>query len=740
MNPGRGAFRRALPRLDMIIVALLAVIVTVPFGRLFYGYGFLGVVAVGAAVPVVVTCLFERRPWSWTFAGSVIGISAAMALLVFHAGFSPSGWRHAWNGFAAGWTDLLTVTAPAVASPTLIAVPVFLAWVASLAGVELARRTRLSGWPAVPPLVLFVVALAFAGTRPARGFFLPTVVVLTVLGLLLARAHNVVSGPAEMIGDAPMAARARSAMSGPGMVALVGLVAVLIGPLLVSGDSRRFDIREKYRRPISLSTAVTPFAEVDAAINGPDQAPAFTARFTGVPSGVKIDRIPIALLEQYDGSVWGTDAEFTQAGPDLPPGPATATKSTAIHQTYKITPNYPTAFLPALERPQKLSGTGLGFDRQSGMIVSAAGGPTTLTYSVVSDDPTYTAAEVQAAASRGNEPSASVLVVAPPEGWTTAVETFASRYGTGNGRMAQLNSLVDELRSTQFGYSTLAPPGQSLGVLDRFLSPVTANPETAGNRLGSPVQFAGAFAVLARALNVPSRIVVGYKVDPAAVQAGRTITVRPKDMYAWVEVNLAGLGWVPFDPTNTNSRNPTQTPPPPKGGQVNAPNQATNTQPPPPPPVIRPKHHHINLLKLLEAGLVLGLVLPGGVIMTKRAVREFRFRYGNPARRILGAWLDARDQLRAHHVDVGRSMTVKQVADGLEEHDAALATQVAAFAPIIDAALYAPEDPADDAVDAAWHLADTVGAALKAGSSPPERLLAAVDPRPLLQLAGRHND
>jgi hypothetical protein len=724
----------------MIIVALVAVVVTVPFGRLFYSYGFIGAVAVAAAVPVVVTYLFRRRLWLWTLAGNVAGIAFVMALLVFHAGLSPSGWQHAWSGLAEGWSDLLTVTAPAVASPTLIAVPVFLAWAASLAGIELARRTRLSGLPALPPLAVFVVALAFAGTRPARGFILPIAVVVTVLGLLFARAHNMALRPAEMVGHIPIAGRARSALSGPGVVALVGLVAVVIGPLLVSGDNRRFDLREKYRRPINLSTAVTPFAQVDAAINSPDQTPVFTVQFTGASSGLKIDRIPVALLDQYDGSVWGTNAEFTLAGRDLPPGPVVDAKSVAIRQTYKIAPGYPTAFLPTLERPQKLSGTGLGFDRQSGMLVSATGGPTSLMYSVVSDYPTYTTAEERAAASRGNEPSTSVLVVPPPEGWTPAIGSFTSRYATGNGRLAQLNALVREFRSSEFGYNTLAPPGQSLGVLDKFLSPVTANPETATNRLGSAVQFADAFAVLARALNVPSRIVVGYKVDPAAVQAGRIITVRPRDMYAWVEVNFAGLGWVPFDPTSTNAHTPTQTPAPPRSVQVAVPTQGTNSQPSPAPAVIKPNHHHRNLLPWIGSVLVLGLVVPGGIVMTKRAVREFRFRYGNRAHRILGAWLDARDQLRTHQVDATRSMTVKQVADRVGEHDAALGGQVAAFGPIIDAALYAPNEPPDDAVDAAWHLADTVGATLKAGSSPPERLLAAIDPRPLLQLVGRHID
>ena len=310
MNTTRRTIVTRLPRPDVVLVALLAVLAAIPFGRLFYGYGFAGALAAGAAVPVVVSYALRRRPWSWTFVLSLVGLTVVMGFLVFHAGFRPSAWRAAWDGFTAGWSNLLTVSTPAVASPGLIAVPVFLTWVASFAGVELARRTRLSGLPVLPPFVVLVIALAFAGTQPAGNFVFATFVVLTVFAILLARAHDVGSGAASMLGHIPIGGRARSALAGPGLVAVLGLLAVAVGPLLVGGDNRRFDLREKYRRPISLAGAVTPFALINASINDPDQAPIFTVQFNGVPKGVRIDRVPVALLEQYDGSVWGTDAEF----------------------------------------------------------------------------------------------------------------------------------------------------------------------------------------------------------------------------------------------------------------------------------------------------------------------------------------------------------------------------------------------------------------------------------------------
>lgn len=738
MNSMRRPIGWIASQVEVILVALLAVIATGPFGRLFYGYGFLAAVAVGALLPVMVVGAVRRRSWLWTPALNVIGVAVVLSVVVFHARFAPSEWRAAWDGFTQSWSNLLTVTAPTVASPSLIAVPVFLAWAATFAGVELGRRTKLSGLPAVPPLVLLVVALAFAGTRPAGTFLLSTAIILTILALMLVRAQRSVARPADVVDHLPILGQARMALAGPGIIAALGLLAVLMGSLLpVGGNERRFDLRARYRPPLDLTGAVTPLAQLDAAINDPSTTSLFTVRFSGVPANVTIDRIPIALLERYDGSVWGTDAEFTQAGRDLPPGPPADTKTATIHQTYKITAAFPTVFLPALERPQSLAGNGMAFDRQAGMLVSAAAGTTALSYSVDSDVPIYSVAAEKAAALRGNSPSTAALVLAPPEGWGPLIENFALQYGKGPNRLAQLDALANELRSDEFGYSKLAPTGQSLGVLDKFLSPATTNPQTANNRLGSAEQFASAFAVLARALNTPSRVVVGYQVPAAAVRAGQTIAVRPQDMYAWAEVNLAGLGWVPFDLANSHNRPvriaDTQAPPVTTSGG--------NDTPPTTVPVKRPlpKHHHHNAWPWIEVLLALGVALPGGIVLAKRGIRAFRRGYGPPARRIFGAWLDTRDQLCTHKVDATRWMTVKQVADGCAEHDVKLAEQLALFGPVIDAALYGPGEPPDDSVDAAWHLADTLGATLREGLSPPERLLAAVDPRPLLQSVGKRD-
>ncbi|MDR2881568.1 MAG: DUF3488 and transglutaminase-like domain-containing protein [Azoarcus sp.] len=89
----------------------------------------------------------------------------------------------------------------------------------------------------------------------------------------------------------------------------------------------------------------------------------------------------------------------------------------------------------------------------------------------------------------------------------------------------------------QFSY-TLQPPLRDKDSIDSFLF------ET---RMGFCEHFAGAFVFLARAADVPARVVTGYqggRINPV----NGTISVRQSDAHAWAEVWYAERGWVRVDP------------------------------------------------------------------------------------------------------------------------------------------------------------------------------------------------
>ena len=70
-------------------------------------------------------------------------------------------------------------------------------------------------------------------------------------------------------------------------------------------------------------------------------------------------------------------------------------------------------------------------------------------------------------------------------------------------------------------------------------------------REGYCEQFAASMAVMARTLDVPARVILGFA--PGEKAADGIVTVRENDAHAWVELYFETQGWVRFDPTPRNA-------------------------------------------------------------------------------------------------------------------------------------------------------------------------------------------
>ena len=72
-------------------------------------------------------------------------------------------------------------------------------------------------------------------------------------------------------------------------------------------------------------------------------------------------------------------------------------------------------------------------------------------------------------------------------------------------------------------------------------------------REGYCVHFASAFALMARTLHMPSRIVVGYlpgEPTTDSVDGQPVYSVSSSQLHAWPEVYFSGIGWISFEPTS----------------------------------------------------------------------------------------------------------------------------------------------------------------------------------------------
>lgn len=107
-----------------------------------------------------------------------------------------------------------------------------------------------------------------------------------------------------------------------------------------------------------------------------------------------------------------------------------------------------------------------------------------------------------------------------------------------------LIALQDYLRTFSYDITPedaeLAASGGSVDFLERFLF------ET---QTGYCQQFATAFALLARAEGIPTRVVVGFLPGSAVQGEDDTYEVSGLHTHAWPEVYFEDYGWVRFDPT-----------------------------------------------------------------------------------------------------------------------------------------------------------------------------------------------
>ena len=103
---------------------------------------------------------------------------------------------------------------------------------------------------------------------------------------------------------------------------------------------------------------------------------------------------------------------------------------------------------------------------------------------------------------------------------------------------ALVREVLSMFRRQNFFY-TLAPPLLGRNSVDEFLF---------GTRKGFCEHFSSAFAVIARAAGIPSRIVTGY-LGGEVNELGNYLIVRQADAHAWTEIWLADEGWVRVDPT-----------------------------------------------------------------------------------------------------------------------------------------------------------------------------------------------
>ncbi|HEY8523351.1 MAG TPA: transglutaminaseTgpA domain-containing protein [Acidimicrobiales bacterium] len=680
----------------------------------------------GAAVSAVVTGRGRRRLAVATLAALAVLVPLAMAA-------TRGGPADVLTGLRDGLRSIVTSAVPTPADAPELVVPYAVTAAAAFLGAEAAQRAQAAAGPVLPSLVALVGALTLGldGTRPPG--WVPAAwagLAAAVVGLrqragrapanAAGRGGGARSGGPDGAGGdqggGDGGGRSSRRRRGGGLprraltlvpVAMVaGVVGHLVGPHLPGAGQRdRFELRDHFEQPIQPQQQANPLVLM-AGLQEGDDDPMFVAE-----TSERVDRWRLATLDAYDGEQWSSAVSFEPAGRRLPEPPADEV-SGGRRVTQTIEPvGLEGLWLPVAGRPVEVSVDDVLFDTESGVLLTAEPRlpESYRATSIIPETDPATLAGARAADDEEAERALELPPNVPPE-FTDLAETITAGSSSAYMRATAIERyLAQSTEAVPFRLAVQAPPtGHSLGHLRCFLFDTERC-----QRQGSTEQFVAAYALLARAADLPTRIAVGFA---SSGSAGRD-EVTAHDATAWVEVKFEGIGWVPFNPVP----NPdvTNTPPPDVAGGGGTPDTQTPTTIP------RPDENAAETGSAVEeepteaggsavvwialgAAVVVALVTAPALVRARR--RRRRRRAPDPGDRVAGAWAEAVDQLARSGV---RTPPTAAVRDVVAAGRAALAAEAEPLGPLgelVNRARFARRGVAESDAAAAWELSDAFAA------------------------------
>lgn len=625
---------RLVPAIAVTVAAGLG---TAALGRIYSGtelYVWVAIAVAGALLVAVGVNLLRLRVLLSALA-SLVGFFVLTVVVVFVVPSMDTGSLVALYLGAVRNTgaQVLTATIPVQVSPATLVLPMAIGWLAAATGAEIVLRVGRALLGLLPAVLALTAALVLIGPNAPGS-------VWAMLGFIFVAAVALVaSRPSGGVRRA-VTHRMRAGVSAAiAVVIFVGAV-VVMGPAIAGlrrGDP--VDPRRYVTPPQQRLDQVNPLGEISGWAQRPNEV------LLRVDSATP-QRIRLVVLEDYDGLAWTPASAYRSAGSVLPtvaggdgPGQSVRQRLTVVGLTG--------LWLPAVDAPRQLAGVQASVD-DTGCLVRPQGLQPGLAYSVTSNVREVPASRLVTADTPTSGDVATDLAV--PAGTPPTLTALAQAI-TKQGNTPYQRALLLEryLRST-YSFDPNAASGHGFATLNFFLT------QKNGKR-GTSEQFAASFALLARIIGLPTRVVVGFHAGNKV--GGNSWVVRSGDAFAWPEVYFNGAGWVAFDPTPaaTSAKPPQEalTPQAKKDQQVKqqqlsdlgaapgkqGPGQDPDKASPPAPLLLR--------LWPLWTVLVVFLVFVGigaGLSYARRRRSRARLTAREPAARIVGSWAEVLDTLR----------------------------------------------------------------------------------------------
>ena len=443
---------------------------------------------------------------------------------------------------AAAMCVFLLVDALALGAdtPALGALPLVAFW---LPAVLLAFPTN--GWALFWTGLAYLLLLALSSAPPVNS------------SARLRQGSTVVAGAVGALVLAIVAGPLLSALPAWAAVSLPNLGRGIVGPLQLSGElDLRDSLGTRSGQVVLRYTVGDPPADDgasdDAAALAPAPSPSGSARSV-VPDARAVGPLRAFSVSDFDGRTWHRG----DGGTRNPWASADQVLGFGWEPTDVVDPDDPRLVrvdvdiegleqseLPISTFPRLLDVPGSWmYDRARDEVVGSNPTSSGLSYRMRVVVPALTAEDLRGA-QIGNPPGSEDFLALPAtehlQGTRALVAELTAQATTP---YEQAMAIQSYLRSpANFTYDPRVPPARSGDAVWDFLRPE--------GRRGYCVQFATAMAVMARTLDIPTRVAVGFLPGEAELNDGRfTYTVTGRQAHAWPELYFEDLGWVRFEPT-----------------------------------------------------------------------------------------------------------------------------------------------------------------------------------------------
>jgi transglutaminase-like putative cysteine protease len=447
--------------------------------------------------------------------------------------------------------------------------------------------------------------------------------------------------------------------------------------------AERWNPRQRIDLPTVVERDISPLSQVDGWRRMQPAQDLF--RISG--SSADLDRPwRLVALTRYDGQSWMPSAEYRPTGRQVrvPPEGVELSRSEVELEGLRM------SWLPAPAGVVDVSEP-VATDDSLGALLADRVLPPGFRY-----DLRATVVEASGTAERAGAPRAVLVATTLPPHLVQLARDLTTGAVTDYDRALLLAARLRR----DYPLDPEAPAGHNLLVLDRFLQRQEA---------GREEQFVAAYGLLASALDLPVRIVVGFDPEPGPGGA----VARSSGARAWPEVEFVGAGWLPFDPV---PEVPTEVP---EGGLQGAAPAEVDPLPGPQTPETTPPTTAPTPLDTDQAGEGDGLwnvptatvlpVLPflaiaaylGGVLWTK--ARRRRARRALPVeRQVTGAFRSGVETL----VDLGAparpSATNRELVTAGAPAARGQVGELAELAELASAAAYSGRRPDPGTAEVAW--------------------------------------